>query len=262
MNKKLMVSGVLIVLLIVLFFVFTNKGNQDAVLPIINSDDGRVSLEIPKGSLPEGVSIEDVSVQKVTQDKRTIKDEGYVEYEMLPDGLKLNKPIMITIKEKAFEEGIFSIPYLAHISKDSEEYIGNFSISYDADTGDLIIQTEIEHFSRFVMNAENTFGFFTVELIPRSRTFYQGQTIDIGFRFAPTGLVKTYTTDGSIGRAFTRTQKLFYNQQYYVSESLMIDPNEKIEPSRIRFPSKSAAITDSVDIGVHPCFWTLRSRHF
>ena len=61
---------------------------------IVTSDDGRVTLTIPKSALPEDVDAASISVVASTEPEGTVGPEGSW-YELQPDGLTFNTPISV-----------------------------------------------------------------------------------------------------------------------------------------------------------------------
>jgi len=123
----------------------------------ITSTDGRVSLEIPAGALPEDteVSINEVSEDEWTEAIKDLEPEGPV-LRLEPDGVEFSEPVTVTLQvdpsEFAGTESEDGIPAYALISvnKDGEqEYVDDTETHVHSD-GSITVSGKLSHFSWIV----------------------------------------------------------------------------------------------------------------
>lgn len=108
---------------------------------VIGSEDGRATLSLQPGSLPEGFSPDDVQLEMIV-DEAGEPAAPVVAVQLLPDGLVLAEPATLTVAlPEALEVGFMAI----HMSGDSIEFLeGDIQID---DDGVFTFQTSVEHFS-------------------------------------------------------------------------------------------------------------------
>ena len=136
---------ILIAILIIGFFVWQPK-KQTVV-----SDDGKVSLEIPRGALPKGVSLKDISITKISPEKIT----GVVAaYRLEPDGLEFQKPATISLSMDIEKEPMpdgqgnsVRLVQLFHLSGDSFKPLENQKGVADLGSDKMTVQAPIQGFS-------------------------------------------------------------------------------------------------------------------
>ncbi|MCH8984595.1 MAG: hypothetical protein IH943_10935 [Acidobacteria bacterium] len=108
---------------------------------VVESGDGRATLSLQPGSLPDGVSPDDVQLE-VLVDETTEPGAPVVAVQLLPDGLVLTEPATLTVAlPEALEGGFMAI----HQSGDSIEFLNGDIIQQD--DGAFSFQTPIGHFS-------------------------------------------------------------------------------------------------------------------
>ncbi len=112
MNKKQIIKiivcfvSLVVVAIIAVACSVTPSGETPESTHTIESDDGKASLELSEGAIPEGVDISDISVTNASA------EEGAIIYELKPDGMTFNKDIVF---KATFDNPINSIPILYHV---------------------------------------------------------------------------------------------------------------------------------------------------
>ncbi len=146
----LVVVFVLVVALVLAMW-FTSRRNEGLNTFEVASDDAKVALTIPRGSLPKGVSEKDIAVKRTANQD----DEGVLVYELIPGGLTLSQPATVKIN---VDSGGF-IPVISHLSGEDFLPIENVEVIMEA-AGKTKISAELSHFSSLVV----TLGFFNVDI--------------------------------------------------------------------------------------------------
>ena len=126
---------------------------------LVESADGRATLLLPAGSLPEGVSAGDVSLA-VAVDETGEPGMPVIGVQLLPDGLFLTEPATLTV---ALPEALRGALMAIHVSGDSAEPLAGDILQ---DDGSLSFQTSVEHFSSvWFYRGRDIFG-ISIELAP------------------------------------------------------------------------------------------------
>ncbi|MCZ6662842.1 MAG: hypothetical protein O6951_07935 [Actinobacteria bacterium] len=134
---------------------------------VVESGDGRATLSLQPGSLPEGVSPDDVQLE-VLVDEGAEPGAPVVAVQLLPDGLVLTAPATLTVVlPEALEGGFMAI----HMSGDSIEFLNGDIIQQE--DGAALFRTSVGHFSVVSIHAA---GFFEVSLEVDPETVSVGQT--------------------------------------------------------------------------------------
>lgn len=108
---------------------------------VIESGDGLASLSLPAGSLPEGVSLEDVQVH-VALSETSKPGEPMMAVLLLPDGLVLTESAALTVDlPEALDGGFMAI----HQSGDMIEFLDG---DIEQDDHGFTFQASIGHFSQ------------------------------------------------------------------------------------------------------------------
>lgn len=128
-------------------FLLTGCGSKVSTM---ESDDGEVTLEVPKDALPEGVELSDLSVTAVNG------SEDAIVYELEPDGTQFSEDLTLTTTID-LKEGI--IPEMYLVSNDKIEPIKEADIIIDQEKGTTTVKAKIPHFSRFVMREGARFSY-------------------------------------------------------------------------------------------------------
>lgn len=180
-----------VVIIAVLFAIFLLKDKSSPENLTVQSDDGKASLEIPLDALPEGVSIEEISVVSVPA------DEGFA-YELKPDGLQFNEDILFIA---TIDNASNTVPLVFHISgEDNVELVDNIEIVIDLETNQTLVSAPISHFSiMFIdthtigeaMDAELARTFFTINASVSDTPV--GQNVTGNFVISKTGVGAHYS---------------------------------------------------------------------
>ena len=153
----------------------TGSGGENGVAAasaarMVESGDGRATLSLVAGSLPEGVSPDDVQLEVIV-DETAEPGAPVVAVQLLPDGLVLTEPATLTIAlPEALEGGFMAI----HMSGDSIEFLDGDIIQQD--DGEFTFQTSIGHFSVVWVTPV---GFFEVSLSVNSEEVSVDETQDV-----------------------------------------------------------------------------------
>lgn len=150
-----MVMALFIMSVIVVLRSDTGTGPLETV---VASDDGRATLTIPVGALPEGMTPADVSVTNVTPD---FEDGNTVlAYELKPHGINFRLPVVLNVRLDAVEDGLWrpgyndmALPDILRLSVD-----GDVTLSEEATRSvnleDMTVEMEmpLREFSFAVIN--------------------------------------------------------------------------------------------------------------
>lgn len=159
MNKKTFVVLFSCVALIVVGLLWWYLRGASVVL--ITSDDGNVTLSVPKNALPEGVRAEDISIKSLSYDAIKEKppvEDFYAAYEFQPDGLLFATPVEISFALKDFAET--SVPAVTMVGDKGSEPLANQKVNIDAALKTASITGVISHFSYSIIER----GFFAVKI--------------------------------------------------------------------------------------------------
>ena len=147
------------VIALVLLVAACGGGDSDgeaAAEDIIESADGRATLSVQPGSLPEGVSLDDVQLA-VLVDEGAEPGAPVIAVQLLPEGLVLTEPATLTIKLPGVLEGGFMA---IHMSGDSIEFLDGDIIQQDHEV--FAFQTSVGHFS--VLSIHDLGSFFETSM--------------------------------------------------------------------------------------------------
>lgn len=122
----------------------STTGSPDSAAAAVESDDGLVSLSIPAGALPEGVSASEISIEPIALDGFEASEgvEVMAAYKLLPDGLRLSTPATLSLRIGDLSGGVF---LFWHLSEDSEDLLAATRGALEDE-----LTVEIEHFSEVV----------------------------------------------------------------------------------------------------------------
>lgn len=138
LKKKLPLAIGLVVLAVVAAAFYLFRSNQAKTFTI-ESDDGSLTLEIPKGALPDGVKKEDLSITTLPVEG---SDGLYASYELTPDGLKFRQPVT-AIATLPMSDGNIPLAYL--VSQGSMSTIAPSKVSQKGET--MTVTAHLSHFS-------------------------------------------------------------------------------------------------------------------
>jgi len=153
----------------VLVLAFSACGGDDSG-SVVSSTDGIATLSVDVASLPEGVTLGDISVEAASIESDD-SETPMLAVRLLPDGLMLESPAVLTVELPRSPEGGLVV---VHTSTDSIEFLaGEFA---EAD-GVSTFTTEVEHFSIVTYIDYEAAGFKpTVILAPGDVVEGQSQT--------------------------------------------------------------------------------------
>ncbi|MFH1608700.1 MAG: hypothetical protein ABH951_01625 [Patescibacteria group bacterium] len=136
----LMALAVVFISIILIFSFIKNKNNnnekQELELFIVTSSDTQVTLKIPQDLLPKNLSLEDISITRVEDDKLV--------YKLEPAGIKFDQPVSISVRQDIGEQ---NIPMMFHLDDENYNIVNNTKVTIDEVTETTTITGEIEHFS-------------------------------------------------------------------------------------------------------------------
>jgi hypothetical protein len=130
----------------------------------ITSSDGLARLFVPRGALPPGVAISQLSARRIDPVRRGLRfaPEGakpFAMYALSPDGLQLRAPITIGVTLAPAVQGVTAY----HLHGDQVELVADPRITVSRD-GDRMASIKVTHFSDVVFISTNT-RHFDVDLI-------------------------------------------------------------------------------------------------
>lgn len=102
----------------------------------ITSDDGVVTLTIPAGALPAGVTASDITITKQT--------DPVVAYQFAPDGVIFLEPIQLSM---TLPGPLDRIPSLVYSSNDTSTVVPELAVVMDYTANTIELSAELEHFS-------------------------------------------------------------------------------------------------------------------
>ncbi|HHH36041.1 MAG TPA: hypothetical protein ENK48_04340, partial [Gammaproteobacteria bacterium] len=142
----------------------------------VASADGAITLTIPAGALSDEqrITVSAVNVRSLPPEFADLPaaNIGKV-YELQPDGLRFDKPIVIRIALNADPDLGFAPGNLLTSSGSVVEALDKQQIIVDADSGTVVLQGELSHFSPLV---HNLFGGLKIRALwPKPRFTYPVQ---------------------------------------------------------------------------------------
>ncbi len=139
------------------------QSNKEDVL-IVQSGDGRASLEIPKSALPAGVDPNDISVSRLAEYNLPVigaDDSQNITYRLEPDGLEFNEPVIF---KTSFDNPGHGVPLVFLVTGDNQvEVLENTEIAIDPETDIATVMAPVSHFSQLTINVALTFFSYKVE---------------------------------------------------------------------------------------------------
>ncbi len=116
----------------------------------VKSSDGKVTLNIPKGALPSGVSVSDVKITPVAQKDVITSVTGasfLLAYRLTPDGTKLSSPATLTIRASLDKGGyVMGI----HIAGSQDEPLAPALSEDQSDANITVMTVTVSHFSDLI----------------------------------------------------------------------------------------------------------------
>lgn len=137
----------------------------------ISSDDGRAELLVPDSALPEGVTLEDISI--VSADAKEFfgdykRGSRVFVYDLKPDGLEFIVPVTINITFEKWGYNTGIIPLFLHQTGTTTEAISNLSVKIDEVNRKITVAGEINHFSKVGLDSDG--GLFYYEITSGGKT--------------------------------------------------------------------------------------------
>src|SRR3989344_7837666 len=156
MKKYYTIIGLLGVVLLVAGFMYFSFGGASRDIQKVISNDGLAELEIPKNSLPEGMSIKDISITNISVDDTTIA------YEFKPDGTAFSAGLTfkVTFKNK---DSVIPIPFLIS-KKNGIEPVSDAEIVLDLTKKETTISVPMKHFSVLIFPTRSASAFFSATM--------------------------------------------------------------------------------------------------
>lgn len=171
---KKLISGIALCLIVasgaLYYFVFS-----DNELIEVTSDDKQFTLSISPDSLPEGISSDDLSIEKLDEEELSEFEqalEPFAVYRLGPDGTELNQSADFKVVVETSDDEF--TPSIIHLAGDSIETVSNLQVEKNAD-GTFMLQGSIDHFSDIVI----TRGFFGSEMADNFGTHLVGESFTV-----------------------------------------------------------------------------------
>jgi hypothetical protein len=143
------------VLLIATMLAACGGGSDDSSSSqTVRSPDGRATLVIPPAALPDGVGIEDISLTPLASETLPggeDQSDVLVAYTAAPSGLSFRQPVTLTL-EVPLTAGT-SLPTLFHVTSEEVSPLVETRVGFDLDAQSVVVETDISHFSDFVLHA-------------------------------------------------------------------------------------------------------------
>ncbi len=124
----------------------------------VESDDGLVTLEIPAGALPPGVSAADLSVSRLAPEETSVTFKGespIAAYALRPDGVQFAEPVRLTV---TIPDGLNVAPVVVLVVGERLEIVPVLEYRLDGESGKGTVLAEIDHFSGLVIGPEGPSG--------------------------------------------------------------------------------------------------------
>ena len=121
----------------------TSAPDADPNAPDVMADDGSAGLIIPDGALPAGVTVDQITMTRLT-------DDAYADalaYELQPTGLDFAVPLTLTA---VVEDSSGALPFVLAIDDEGEvSLVDGVTLEYDLETDSVAIAAPVAHFSRY-----------------------------------------------------------------------------------------------------------------
>jgi hypothetical protein len=149
----IVIAGLLAALYLMGYLPFGNEpeesNNEDFS---IKSNDESAELFIPKGALPSGVDLNDISISKVSNSQT--EKETEIVYDLKPDGLVFKEEVLFNV---TLENAHDALP-LVFISNDAGiELVNNTFTKFDLENQTQLVSVPLTHFSNvFILYVTKT----------------------------------------------------------------------------------------------------------
>ena len=189
-------SYIILALIAIVIIVFVLRGTQDSspshgnpAVETVNSSDGRLSLEVKPETLPDGMSLDEISIQEGSSED----EEVTLAYDLGPDGAYFDDPIGFSLTL----DGIVASPLIFHTfslgGEEVKELIDELTIEVDEKENKTTVFGEIRHFS-------------SIEVVPNHFATFTRHVPEIGFvgeAISVSGEVSVLEDYGAGGRPLT-----------------------------------------------------------
>ena len=118
----------------------------DSEAPDVLADDGSAGLIVPEGALPEGVTLDQLTMTRLTNEAHA----DALEYELQPSGLAFEVPLILTT---TIEDSGGRMPFVVAVDDEGEaSVVDGVTLEYDVEADSVAVAAPIEHFSRYVIS--------------------------------------------------------------------------------------------------------------
>ncbi len=153
---------------------------------VITSSDGAARLTVPRGALPSGVDVSDLSISLAQNPEEFAGFPGVVTYELGPSGVRFESPAEITFE---LEASGAELPLVTLLDESGVELVSGVHSVFDHDIGRLVVSVPVAHFSRVTAMTRGLFSlesygirksgkYFVGEKFPWILNFSTVQTVD------------------------------------------------------------------------------------
>ncbi len=158
MNKNIFLKLILLFLVLASLVSFSGCGEKST---IIESDDGAVALEVPKGALPEEVALSDLSLTKMSDEELPVQiEEGIsIGYRLEPEGTEFLEPVILVSTIDMVDD---MLPNLYLMGDDKFEPIQEAEIEIDSQNQKITTRSKIPHFSYWWCTSGRAGSFITM----------------------------------------------------------------------------------------------------
>jgi hypothetical protein len=232
----------LLVLIIIFYFMSVSSPEQEGQeVTKLESLDHVVRLDIPKGALPQEVTRDEITITSVVTEGEEPGEEGFITYELAPEGLEFNTPVTIifTAEINPDEQGKYIAPILIQEYKKGEEIImeavKDIKVVFNPQENKVIVSGLISHFSYIRFRVD---GLFRAERTSLAGEYGIEQPFYYGLYVEPTGRSYSHTSLGSTqsynvvslkpGSSWIASGYLLSSEPPYVSPERKTLPSQKL----------------------------------
>ena len=148
-NKAIIVFIIAVVLIGFLGSIFLLRDSGLDEFSIL-SNDQLAELIIPRGTLPDGVNVDDVSVTRISNNQ--FFDDDLIVYELEPDGLAFKDEISF----KVSLEGSNNVAPMVFVSTSTGiDFVNNAKTEVDLETKKQNVTVPLTHFSKIVIKSDH-----------------------------------------------------------------------------------------------------------
>ncbi len=176
------------------------------LLGSVKSEDGAARVDVPVGSLPAGLRVEDIKIAAVDSASLPVKfpdGPALAAYKLEPGGTKFTTPVTFSVtlpSQEAF------LPTVAMISGDEISAVLEMDVAQDAEAATLTVSTKLDHFS-FMMYGKGSF--YTIFLKNPGNSA-------VGRTLSTYGMIETTSTDAELKVEVDPVESLGGNADHYL----------------------------------------------